>query len=960
MNSEQWARVTALFDAACACPPADRDRWLIDHCDDEAIRAEVAAMLRTYETNPEFMEQPVAEFPRAVESLVGAQGISVGRRIGAYDLVSELGRGGMGEVFAAVRADGQYDQKVALKLVRAGQASADVVERFRAERQILAGLEHPNIARLVDGGTTDAGTPYLVMELVDGVPIDEFCRARGLSIAERLRLFRQVCSAVQYAHQRLVIHRDIKPANILVTADGIAKLLDFGIAKILDLAGNTEETMLRPFTPEYASPEQVRGEPVSTASDVYALGMVLYRVLTGRSPYHLKSGTPGELAAAITSQEPERLSTAVTRSDENPPAERTTSSRLQRQLRGDLDFILLKALRKEPEKRYTSAEQLAEDIRRHLDGLPVAARKGTWNYRAGKFARRHRTMVAAAALVLMTLVGGIIVTAREAQVAEAQRRRAEARFNDVRKLANSLIFEVHDSIQYLPGATDARRVILQRALEYLDSLSTESENEPDLLRELATAYSRIGAVQGNPSGANLGDAKGASVSLQKSVEMREDLARTNPRNRSDQVELAVAYLDYSSYQARAASVSAGFEYAQRGLAILEREMPSAPNELRVVIQSVRALQILGELQVGEGLSGNVGTASAGLADLQKASRLAARTIELSPSDPLVRSQQARIEIVLGDAFLKLGDRPQSLPHYQHALDLFDPLVRRGNNLTAEFDTAVLHGKMGDVALIDGKTSEALPYYEEALRQSTRLAAADPHNESIRQQEAISLVELGHALLELGRTDDGVRYARQALAKLDAKPASSVLIRATEVLIRGWLGEALERQGKIREASHEYSVSKEVMAAVRAGGVNNRRLQGFFASATVRLAATLVKLGEIDRATEEYEQARILLEPLVKANPGDHEIAYVLAETYTAEGTIAATRAEHARTDVAKLAEWTTASAWFRKSLDVWSTVPHPTRISTSGFEVTIPTDVSSRLAQCDRAIALLGGGSGAQ
>jgi eukaryotic-like serine/threonine-protein kinase len=957
MNSEQWARITALFQEACACPPAERERWLATRCGDDAVRGEVEAMLRAYDTNPEFMEQSVPEVGRALEPLVATRAISVGRRIGAYDLVAEIGRGGMGEVFAAVRADGHYDQKVALKLVRAGYATAGVVERFRAERQILAGLDHPNIARLVDGGTTDAGTPYLVMELVDGAPIDEFCRASSLSVTERLRLFLQVCAAVQYAHQRLVIHRDIKPANILITASGIPKLLDFGIARVLDPAGNTEETMLRPFTPEYASPEQVRGEPVSTASDTYALGMVLYRLLTGRSPYRLESRTHGELAAAITGQEPERPSAAVIRPDGNPSGEQTPPSRLQRRLRGDLDFILLKALRKEPDKRYTSAEQLAEDIRRHLDGLPVAARKDTWNYHAGKFARRHRTMVAAAALALLTLVGGIIVTAREARIAEAHRRRAEARFNDVRQLANSLILEVHDSIQDLPGATDARRVILQRSLEYLDSLARESEHEPDLLRELATAYSRIGAVQGNPSSMNLGDAKGASVSLRKSVEMREALARSNPHNRSDQVELAAAYLDYSGYQGRAASVSAGYAYAQRGLAILEREAPSAPNDLRILNLSVRALRFLGEQQVGEGLSGSVGSASAGLADLQRASHFAERAIELSPSDPLVRAQQAGVEIVLGDAFLKLGDRPQTFPHYQRALDLLDPLVRRGDNLIAAFNTAVLNGKMGDAWLIEGKTSQAVPYYEEALRLVSRLAAADPHNDSMRQQQAVILVELGHALLELGATDDGVRYARRALATLDAKPTSIPLIRSTEVLIRGWLGEALERQGRIREASHEYAVSKEVMAAVRAGGANDRRVQGFFASATNRLAATLVTLGEIDQATHEYEEARTLLEPLVKANPGDQEIAYVLAETYTAEGTIAATRAEHAGTRAERLARWTAASAWFRKSLDTWNTVPHPTRISTSGFEVTLPTDVTNRLARCDRAIASLSGSS---
>ena len=944
MTTEQWARVTALFEEACACPQAERECWLASRCDDAVVRGEVEAMLRAYATNPDFMEEPGSQVRRDVESLLSAHAREgVGSRIGAYDLVAELGRGGMGEVFAAVRADGHYDQKVALKLVRAGHATDGVVERFRAERQILAGLEHPNIARLVDGGATEGGTPYLVMELVDGVPIDAFCDTRGLSIAERLRLFLHVCAAVQYAHQRLVIHRDIKPANILVTGDGTPKLLDFGIAKVLDPAGNTEETMLRPFTPEYASPEQVRGEPVSTATDVYALGMVLYRLLTGRSPYHVATRTPRDLADAVTSKEPERPSAA------------------RRELRGDLDVILLKALRKEPDRRYSSAEQFAEDIRRHLEGLPVAARKGTVGYRAGKFARRHRTMVAAATLVLVTLIAGIVVTVRQSRIAEDHRRRAEARFNDVRKLANSLIFEVHDSIRDLPGATGARRVILQRSLEYLDSLARESDNnEPDLQRELATAYSRIGVVQGSPGSMNLGDEKAAAVSLQKAIHIRESLARAHPDNRADQVELASAYLDYGTYEAKAASVATGYEYVQRGLAILDRERPSAPNDLRILNLSVRALRDLGEFQVGEGLSGSVGSPAEGLVSLQKASQLAARAIELAPSDPLLAAQQAGVEIVLGDAFLKLGDRPQTFPHYQRGLDLLAPLAERGDNLLAAYNTAVVNSKIGDVWLIEGKTAQALPYYEESLRRSVRMSAADSSNQGVRQQEAISLVALGHALLELGRADDGIRYAQRALARLDPARRTTASDRAVEVLIRGWLGEALERQGRIREASHEYALSQQVMGALLAGGVNDRRVHGFWAAATVRLAATLVRLGDIDKATQEYGKARNLLEPVVRANPGDHEIAYVLAETYTAEGNMAAVRARGARTPADRLEGWTTASSWFRKSLSTWKTVPNPARISTSGFEVMVPAEVSRRLAECDRAVIALGGAPAVQ
>ena len=348
------------------------------------------------------------------------------------------------------------------------------------------------------------------MELVEGVAIDHYCDARKLNVTSRLQLFRQVCAAVQYAHQRLVIHRDIKPSNILVTTEGSPKLLDFGIAKLLDETGRTQATVLRPMTPEYASPEQIRGKPITTATDVYSLGVVLYQLLTGHSPYHLDIRKPTNLAAAITSVEPERPSACVQRTQDllfagasNELNRENVSSlseaspfRLQQRLQGDLDFILLKVLRKEPDKRYSSVEQFAEDICRHLDGLPITARKGTWSYRADKFIRRHRAAVTAAILMLITLLVGVTVTVRaariarqQARLAQAERTRAEKRFDDVRKLANSLIFEIHDSIQGLPGATPSRKLLLDRAVEYLDKLSQDSAGDLDLQRELAGAIS---------------------------------------------------------------------------------------------------------------------------------------------------------------------------------------------------------------------------------------------------------------------------------------------------------------------------------------------------------------------------------------------------------------------------------------------------------------------------------------
>jgi serine/threonine protein kinase len=312
VKADRWQQVRAVLDEAIALPTDERPAYLDKSCTSDAeLRAEVDSLLRSHEqAGNEFLNNPAVDLRSFVPN---SKSNYTGHRIGVYQIMEEIGHGGMGEVYRAVRADGQYDKQVAIKLVRVGLDSPYLVERFRHERQILASLDHPNIARLHDGGTTDNGIPYLVMELIEGTPIDLYCVEHDLDITERLQLFTQVCTAVQYAHQRLVIHRDIKPSNILVTEDRVPKLLDFGIAKIVDPLGGVETTLVRPMTPEFASPEQIRGEPITTASDVYSLGVVLYRMLTGKSPYPETTRTPLEFARLICEAEPTRPSTAVLR-----------------------------------------------------------------------------------------------------------------------------------------------------------------------------------------------------------------------------------------------------------------------------------------------------------------------------------------------------------------------------------------------------------------------------------------------------------------------------------------------------------------------------------------------------------------------------------------------------------------------------------------------------------------------
>ena len=424
--------------------------------------------------------------------------------------------------------------------MRSGRGSDAFERRFRQERQILARLQHPNIATVLDGGTTEDGEPYLVMEHVEGRPITEYCAERALGTRDRLALFRTVCGAVHYAHQNLIVHRDIKPANVLVDGQGVPKLLDFGIAKLLasgvDPDSAPTATMLPLMTPEYASPEQVKGLPVTTASDVYSLGVLLYELLAGRRPYEVRADSLEAIVRTVCETEPKAPSDFVGDRTAGRPCLR--DSALAAELRGDLDTIVLKALRKEPERRYLSALELSEDLRRHLDGLPVKARADTFGYRASKFVRRHRTAVAAATLVLLSLIGGIVTTIRQARIAEANRQRAERRFADVRDLATSFLFDIHDEIRELPGSTQVRQQLVETAQEYLDDLAREAAGDMGLERDLAAAYERLGDVQGGALSANLGDMTAALESYGKAAAIRESLASAGAPGARDSIDLA--------------------------------------------------------------------------------------------------------------------------------------------------------------------------------------------------------------------------------------------------------------------------------------------------------------------------------------------------------------------------------------------------------------------------------------
>jgi eukaryotic-like serine/threonine-protein kinase len=766
VTPERWRRVKELFEAALEREPTTRPAFLAEAAADDPTLAEaVLGLLASHERADGFLSgRPASEGSAAAGTPDEPPASLEGRRLGSYRLLAEIGHGGMGAVYRAVRDDNQYSKQVAVKLIVGGWESAFTHTRFKTERQILANLEHANIARLLDGGTSEEGWPYLVMEYVEGQPIDRYCDAHGLGTAERLELFCIVCSAVQHAHRSLVVHRDIKPGNILVTVDGTPKLLDFGIAKLVDpaLADGSPATLtgFPLMTPAYASPEQVRGEPITTASDVYSLGVLLYELLTGVRPYEVTGRSPGEILKAVCETDPARPSAAARRRSD-------ATRQATRDLEGDLDAIILKALGKETDRRYGSAEELSEDIQRHLGGRPVRARKDSPAYRARKFVRRHKLAVAGAAAAMIGLLALTGVAVRQARIARAERVRAERRFNDVRQLADSFLFEFHDAIKDLPGATPARELVVKKALQYLDGLAREAAGDRSLLRELAAAYDKVGDVQGQIYQANLGATKEARASYQKAVALRESLAAADPKDRQLRRDLSASYTKIGDMLWLRGDPAGAADMTRRALAIdegLAAEEPSSSSARE------RLASTYSTLGLREGASGD---AARGLESCRKALTLFEALTTAAPSDVAVRGELADTYRRIGDILEgAVRDRPAALEAYRKTLDIDESLAAASStNATLRYHLMADHFNIGDVQARMGDRTAALASYGRAVMLLEPMAAADPANGQYRSALGSVYQRFGAMEAEVGDVDAALTHLRKALAIHEAVRAA---------------------------------------------------------------------------------------------------------------------------------------------------------------------------------------------
>lgn len=821
MNPDRWKKIKTIFNKALELEGAKREVYLNEACgEDENLKKEVVSLIEAYDMpgaiddSPEGFMTSLRPDHRSEEQQ--------GKQVGPYKIIKLLGHGGMGSVYLAERHDGQFEQEVALKLLRTGFTSENQTRRFLAERQILATLNHDNIARLLDGGITGDGQPWFAMEHVEGKPIDEYCNKHQLTINQRLKLFRKVCSAVQYAHSKLIVHRDLKPSNIFVTKQGTVKLLDFGIAKALrqeedhPQTNPLTQTGLLPLTPAYASPEQVRGEPMTTASDIYQLGVVLYELLTGYRPYNVKGRRPSEIERIICEEEPTRPSTAVTKviseggntgKESHPTAagisrdRKTKPDKLQKRLRGDLDTIVLKALRKEPDRRYDSAEQLSSDIFHYLEGRPVTAHPDTVWYRTSKFIRRHKTGVVATAVILMLLIGYAATITWHSQRTQAALEQAKQETAKAEQVTGFLIemFEATDPAEAM-GDTVTTRLLLERGVAQAELL----DGQPDIQARMFDVAGRVYMA--------LGQYEDAEPLIEKGLHLREDIYGDDHLIVSESLHNLARLLNEKGYYQQAGKLY------QEALELRRNQLP--PDDPRIA----ESLYFVGMFYQRVH------------SDLQAAESLFRRSLEIRRNN--YGTQHAKVAESLrglGGILLAKGRYTEAETHYREALEIQSNLLgdKHPETITTTNNLAILKAWSGDY-------SSAITLLRKSLEQ--RHDVLGPGHPAV----AIQLNNLAFIAGHQNDFKEAEKLLNEAISVMQASVGGdhphALVFRTNLARVKHVTGE-LDRAEKLH---------RETLKA-------KRNLLG---PDHPDVAASLVQLGSLLKDQRKYEEAESLLRKAV--------------------------------------------------------------------------------------------------
>lgn len=796
MTPDRWQQVKDVLCAALEQDPQTRDRWLESACaGDDGLRSEVHSLIEAHEGAPNFIDVPAVEHGRPLTSTTPTHW--PGQTVGRYRILEEIGRGGMSAVFRATRIEEQFEHEVAIKLLYRTHEPEALMRRFRAERQMLARLSHPNIAHLLDGGSTQDGVPYLVMEYVRGEPIDVYCERRKLSIVARLRLFRTLCDAVHHVHRHLMVHGDIKCSNVLVNEDGIVKLLDFGIARLLDPEhghAHQPHTCTVALTPEYASPEQIRGEPLTTASDIYSLGVLLYRLLTAQPVYQMEGTAYYDVARQICEQAPRRPSLAV----QGVEAPCSPS-----QLRGDLDNIVLKALHKDPQRRYESVQQLSQDAAWYLGGFPVTAAPESKRYRLRKFVGRNLALVAVGLLFAVSLIVGIVATSWQAHRADLERQRAQRHFDDVRSLAQTFMLDVHDSITPLPGTLPVRGKIIGHSLQYLDALARENADDPRVRRDLARAYERVGDMQSDFLASNLQNNETAIGSFRKALELRESLRKHEPWDNGLVRERLQLFL-------RIAQIS----QSNRALDDADRYSREAIQIARTLVQRPEAneedARLMATTHVVRGtIEAMRGALDEGLAELGLGIELYEQQILKGDTRIKVRRGLATAYSRRGSLAAKLGNRHELAYASQiRSLEIYESLLTE-NPQDSELrkEAAFILMDAGEAATWIGRSREGLDKRNAAVDRLQALANTDPQREELRFTLGWAKGELASSLEAYGRHEDAARHLEEAQKLLrGVSGAESPRLNSTHFIL----------------ATNDMRLGRTRMAAASAATTSERR------------------------------------------------------------------------------------------------------------------------------------------
>ena len=866
----------SLFHEIADLAPADREALYRERNIPQELRGDVERLLAFDRDEDHLLTGSVAA---SAQSVLDAGTHAEGQRCGPYRLMRLIGSGGMGSVYLAERTDGEIQQRVAIKLLCRARQQAGFVERFLRERQILATLNHPGIARLLDAGHIGDGQPYLAMEFVDGAPIDIHAEKRDLRA--RLLLFARVCEAVSYAHRNLVVHRDLKPSNILVDGSGQPKLLDFGIAKMLDAAADRTATRDQLLTPEYASPEQIRGAAQTVTSDIYSLGAVLYKLLTGRSPHAAACERRTGIEFAICFTEPD------------PP------SAIQRAIPRDLDYIAAKALRKEPGERYGSADALADDIRAFLESRPVRARSGNAWYRGRKFLRRYWVPVTAAALVVLSLSAGLYVANRE-------RLLAQQRFQKVRQLAHTFVFDLHDEVAKLPGSTKVREMMVRTGLQYLDYLAPSAAGDLDLQKEIAAGYMRIGDAQGYPTKPNLGRLNDALASYRKAGGIYRRIAA---RDSAYLPDLADYDLRYAGLVRFTHDLRQAKQFAQLSIETFDRARARNPLGVQWEERYLGAWCTVGDLDEDQGSYRQAWAEFSRCLDLAQAQlgQARARRAVANLSQVEERIGTAAQELGMLPRALEAFDREEELLQELMASEPHNPALLRWQMLLEQFRSRVYDDENYPSLEDAPRALESAKRYREVADEMVR---QDPNDTAARVSQANAASRVSYALCEV-HAPDAVATAERAVRMFDdaiaAGRADHLTVSSRAEALRR-LARAQLQAGRHAEAlrtAESALAARRKIAAGSAPGSNDR----------VELVQTLIVAGQAGAAAGDAARGEALLADAVREAEGIAKRAELtnllpLAKAETALGTY---YLQHGRTADARASYERVARLWTGRS-----------------------------------------------